>query len=65
MEAKLNAALNTLGDLNENNNVAAINTFGNFIKAVEGQRDKGDISTGEAQLMIDTAQYIIDLLNNG
>ncbi|MFC1636403.1 hypothetical protein ACFL5Z_16360 [Planctomycetota bacterium] len=65
LEAKLNAALNTLSDINENNNVAAINTLGNFIKAVEGQRDKGGIDPVDAQDLIDAAQYIIDLLTNG
>ena len=65
LEAKLNAALNTLDDLNENNNVAAINTLGNFIKAVENQLDKGDISPEDAQDLIDAAQDIIDLLTNG
>jgi len=65
LEAKLNPALNTLDDINDNNNVAAINTLGNFIKAVEGQRDKGDISVDDAQDLIDAAQYIIDLLTNG
>jgi parallel beta-helix repeat protein len=38
LEAKLNAALRALEDENENNDIAAINTLGAFINAVEAQR---------------------------
>jgi len=65
LEAKLNAALNTLDDINNNNDVAAINTLVNFINAVIKQRDRGEIPSESAQELIDAAQYIIDLLTNG
>jgi hypothetical protein len=64
LEAKLNGALNTLADINESNNVAAINTLGNFIDAVIRQRDRGDIPSLDAQDLIDAAQYTINLLTS-
>jgi hypothetical protein len=61
-DAKLNAALGALDDVNENNDVAAINTLEAFINAVEAQR--GDkISQTDADALIAAAQQIIDLLN--
>jgi hypothetical protein len=65
LETKLNAALNTLDDVNENNDVAAINTLGNFIDSVIRQRNRGDIPPLDAQDLIDAAQSTIDLLTNG
>ncbi|MHC4158568.1 MAG: FIMAH domain-containing protein, partial [Planctomycetota bacterium] len=62
--AKLNAALASLEDENENNDIAAINTLGAFINAVEAQRGK-KIPEAEADALIAAAQQIIDLLSDG
>ena len=61
LDAKLYAALQALDDLNENNDVAAINTLQAFINAVEAQRGK-KISQEDADDLIAAAQEIIDLL---
>jgi hypothetical protein len=55
LEAKLNAALRALEDENENNDIAAINTLGAFIKIPEA----------EADALIAAAQEIIELLSDG
>lgn len=61
LDAKLNAALNTLDDLNTNNDVAAVNTLYVFIDAVEAQR--GDKLTNEqADQLTGDAQAIINLI---
>jgi Concanavalin A-like lectin/glucanases superfamily len=65
LEAKLNAALNTLDDTNEDNNAAAIHTLGNFIRAVARERDKGNIASDDAQQLIDLATQIIGILIDG
>jgi len=62
LDAKLDAALKALSDLNENNDVAAINTLQAFINAVEAQRDD-KITDAQATELIADAQAIIDLLN--
>jgi hypothetical protein len=61
---KLEAALQVLGDENENNDVAAINSLEAFINLVEAQRDK-KISDTDADTLIANAQQIIDLLESG
>lgn len=61
LDAKLDAALNALDDVNQNNDVAAINTLQAFINAVEAQRDN-KISIEDADSLIADAQAIIDLL---
>lgn len=62
LDAKLEAALNALDDLNENNDVAAINTLSAFINAVEAQR--GDkITESQADALVAAAQAIIDYLS--
>jgi hypothetical protein len=40
LDAKLSSALNALDDLNENNDVAAIDSLNAFINAVEAQRER-------------------------
>ncbi|MHC4642176.1 MAG: FIMAH domain-containing protein [Planctomycetota bacterium] len=62
LDAKLDAACNALDDVNQNNDVAAINTLQAFINAVEAQRDN-KISSEEADILIGDAQEIIDLLS--
>jgi hypothetical protein len=64
LEAKLNAALAVLEDENENNDIAAVNTLGAFINAVETQRGK-KIPEAEADALIAAAQEIIELLSDG
>lgn len=61
-DAKLKTVLQAVDDLNEDNDVAAINTLGAFINAVNAQR--GDkLSKEDADSLIGAAQQIIDLLN--
>ncbi len=62
--AKLGTALQILEDENENNDIAAINTLGAFINAVEAQRGK-KIPEAEADALIAAAQEIIELLSDG
>jgi hypothetical protein len=50
-DAKLDAALNALADMNTNNDSAAINSLQSFINAVEAQRGK-QISEEEADFLI-------------
>lgn len=62
LDAKLDAAINALDDMNTHNDVAAINSMEAFINAVEAQR--GDkISSADADMLIAKAQQIIDLIN--
>jgi parallel beta-helix repeat protein len=62
LDAKLDAVLQALDDVNENNDVAAINALGAFINAVEGQRGK-EISDADADALIGIAQEIIAMLS--
>ncbi|MDT8301112.1 MAG: NosD domain-containing protein [Sedimentisphaerales bacterium] len=61
LDAKLDAAFNALDDLNQNNDVAAINSLNAFINAAEAQRDN-KITDTQADILITDAQYIIDLI---
>ena len=61
LDAKLDAALKALDDLNENNDVAAFNSLEAFINAVEAQRGN-KIPEADADDLIAAAQQIIDLL---
>jgi hypothetical protein len=61
LDAKLNAALGALDDLNENNDVAATNALGAFIHFVEAKRGK-KISEEDAVVLIQAAQDIITAL---
>jgi hypothetical protein len=62
LDAKLNAVVNALDDVNENNDVAAINALGAFINAVEAQRGNR-ISDEDADALIAAAQDIIAILS--
>ena len=62
LDAKLDAAMKLLDDINANNDVAAINTLEAFINAVEAQRGKS-ISEADADALIAAAQEIIALLS--
>lgn len=64
LTAKLETAKKTLEDGNENNDGAAVNSLEAFINAVNAQRGK-KISEEDAEALIEAAQQIIDLLNNG
>lgn len=61
LDAKLDSALNALDDINQNNDVAAINSLYAFINAVEAQRDS-KITSAEADELIALAQRIINSL---
>ena len=61
LDAKLEAAQQAIDDLNENNDVAAINVLEAFINAVEAQRGN-KILEADADALIAAAQGIIDLL---
>jgi parallel beta-helix repeat protein len=62
LDAKLDAAANALDDVNQNNDVAAINSLNAFINAVEAQRDN-KITNEQADTLIADANYIITLLS--
>ncbi len=64
LDAKLDAVFQALGDLNENNDVAAVNALQAFINAVEAQSGK-HIPVEDAIALIAAAQEIIDLLTGG
>lgn len=62
LDAKLDTVLNALQDVNENNDVAAINSLEAFINAVNAQRGN-KITEDQADMLIASAQEIISLLN--
>jgi hypothetical protein len=61
LDAKLDAAVKALVDINNNNNVAAINALQAFVSAVQAQAGKA-ITQSEADALIASAQEIITLL---
>lgn len=63
LDAKLDAALNALGDINENNNQAAINSLYAFINSVEAQRGN-QITNSQADALISVANGIITTLSS-
>ncbi|MBI3290364.1 hypothetical protein HYZ78_03120 [Candidatus Microgenomates bacterium] len=63
LDAKLDAALNALDDLNENNDQAAINSLQAFINAVEAQRGS-QITNEQADELVNRAQEIINTLSS-
>lgn len=63
LDAKLDSALNTLDDLNEKNDNAAINALQAFINAVNAQRGK-ELTETEADELIAAAQDIIDQISS-
>ena len=62
LDAKLDAVMGALDDVNANNDVAAVNGLGAFINAVEAQRGT-QISENDADSLIAAAQAIIDILS--
>ncbi len=62
LDAKLNAVIQVLDDVNQNNDVAAINVLVAFIQMVEAQRGK-KITNAQADELVAAAQAIIDLLS--
>ena len=60
-DAKLDAVFDALDDINENNDVSAVNALYAFINAVEAQRGK-QISEADADDLIAAAQAIITAL---
>ncbi len=63
LDAKLDAALKALEDLNTHNDVAAIGSLEAFINAVQAQRG-GAIAEADADTLIATAQTAIDLIGS-
>ncbi len=61
VDAKLSSALGALDDLNEDNDIAAVNSLQAFIEAVETQSGT-EIDAADAADLIAAAQEIIDLL---
>ncbi|MEW5816992.1 MAG: PKD domain-containing protein [Spirochaetota bacterium] len=59
LDAKLSAAIDSLNDLNLNNNVAALNSLQAFINAVNAQRGN-QITDAQADALIQEAQEIIN-----
>lgn len=64
LDAKLDAALQALDDLNQNDDVAAVNALQAFINAVEAQRGK-KVPDADADALIASVQAIIDAINAG
>jgi hypothetical protein len=64
LDAKLDAALQALDDINANNDAAAINAINAFINAVDAQRGN-KIGEDDADDLIDAANNIIIGLQNG
>ncbi len=60
--AKLEAAMQSLDDINENNDVAPVNTLKAFINAVQAQRGT-KITEADVDALIAAAQEIIALLS--
>ncbi len=61
LDAKLDSALNGLGDLNENNDVAAVNSLEAFISAAEVRSGK-NIPVAAANDLIAMTEEIINSL---
>lgn len=61
LDVKIETAISALGDVNENNNQAAVNSLQAFINAVEAQRGN-KITNEQANILIAIAQTIIDAL---
>jgi hypothetical protein len=62
LDVKLDAVLQALDDLNQHNDVAAVNALQAFINAVEAQRGKA-LTEAQADQLIDMAQAIISSLS--
>lgn len=64
LEAKLESAMNALDDVNQNNDVAAINSLHAFINAVEAQRGN-KLTNEQADKLVADANNIIASLSDG
>ena len=64
LDAKLDNAVKALDDVNESNDVAAVNKIEAFIKEVEAQAGN-QLPQSDADALIAAAQQIIDLLTGG
>ena len=64
VQAKLDAALNALDDLNSNNDIATSNSLNAFINAVEVQRGS-ELTDEQANILIESAQAIIAAIESG
>jgi hypothetical protein len=62
LDAKLDAALQALDDVNDNNDVAAINSLQAFINAVEAQRGN-KLTDAQADELVEKAQAVINSLS--
>lgn len=63
LDAKLDTAFKAIDDVNQNNDIAAINSLNAFINAVEAQRGN-KITDAEADTLVEAAQGIIALLGS-
>ena len=63
LDAKLDAALQALADMNDNNDAAATNALNAFINAVEAQRGN-KITESQADILIGASQAVINAINN-
>jgi len=63
LDAKLDSAVLALDDVNENNDIAAVNSINAFINAVEAQRGN-KICSEDADILVAAAQAIIDKLQS-
>jgi hypothetical protein len=64
LDAKLASAINALDDINQSNDVAAVNSLQAFINAVEAQRGN-KITNEQADILVAAANSIIDSLTGG
>jgi hypothetical protein len=65
LDAKLDAALQLLDDVNANNDAAALNAIDAFINAVQAQSGNKIPDEADANALIDIANEIIVALQNG
>lgn len=63
LDSKLSAVIQILDDVNQNNDIAAMNVLLAFIQIVEAQRGK-KITDAQADELVNAAQAILDLLND-
>lgn len=63
LDAKLESALSALDDINENNDIAAINSLNAFINAVEAQ-SCNQITCEDGTVLIEKAQAVINKLES-
>ena len=61
LDAKLDTAISAISDMNDNNNVAAVNSLNAFINSVEAQKGN-KITIEDADMLIASANKIITKL---